>query len=212
MEGIIAKKIGMSRVFSGDGQVIPVTLLKIEMQKITKVLTPERDGYRAIQLGYFQKAKHRLTKADIARLKKCGVDETYTRFKEFRLDDAERPGFELGALFDLKVMNLPSTVDVTGVTKGRGFEGAIGRWGHKTGRRSHGSHFHRRPGSLGMRSTPGRVFKNKGMPGHMGDVNRTVQNLAVVKMDTENNILAVKGSVPGYKNGYVIVRPSINSK
>ena len=105
-----------------------------------------------------------------------------------------------------------TAVDVTGVTKGHGFEGAITRWGHKTGRRTHGSHFHRRPGSLGQRTTPGRVYKNKGMPGHMGDVNRTVQNLKVVEVDNEANIIAIKGSIPGCKNGFVVVRPSIKVK
>ena len=210
-QGLIAKKVGMTRILDEAGQMIPVTLLKVENQKITKILTPDRDGYHGVQIGYYEKPEHRVNKPDLTRLRKASVDENYTRFKEFRLDQ-ELEGVELGAVVDLGFLSEAKAVDVTGITKGHGFEGSITRWGHKTGRRTHGSHFHRRPGSLGQRTTPGRVFKNKGMPGHMGSVQRTVQNLKVVDIDPEANVIALKGSVPGHRNGYVIVKPSIKIK
>ncbi|MFW7378077.1 MAG: 50S ribosomal protein L3 [Oligoflexus sp.] len=211
MQGLIAKKVGMTRVLDEAGQMIPVTLLKIEDQKVTKILTPDRDGYHGIQVGYFAKPEHRVNKPDIARLRKVSVDENYTRFKEFRFE-APVDGLELGAALNVATLTEVGAVDVTGLTKGHGFEGAITRWGHKTGRRTHGSHFHRRPGSLGQRTTPGRVFKNKGMPGHMGNAQRTVQNLKVIDIDLEANVIALKGSVPGHRNGFVVVQPSVKAK
>ena len=211
MRGLIAKKVGMTRVVGESGQMIPVTLLKVVNQKVTKVLTPERDGYHGLQVGYYEKAEHRLTKPDITRLRKVSIQENFSRFKEFRLDSAEE-GVEVGAEFGVDRLGAPTSLDVTGITKGHGFEGAITRWGHKTGRRTHGSHFHRRPGSLGQRTTPGRVYKNKEMPGHMGCAQRTVQNLKVVDIDAENNVIAIKGSVPGFRDGFVLVQPSLKAK
>ncbi len=211
MRGLIAKKVGMTRIVNDDGQLIPVTLLKIEEQKITKILTPERDGYHGVQVGYLAKSEHKLAKADIARLRKSNVAENFTRFNEFQTPQGT-DGLELGAEVRIDFLAEVKSVDVTGVTKGRGYEGAITRWGHAMGRRTHGSHFHRRPGSLGMRTTPGRVFKNKGMPGQLGAVNRTIQNLSVMDIDMEGNILAIKGSVPGHRDGYVVVRPSVKAK
>lgn len=211
MHGIIAKKVGMTRVLDDAGQMVPVTLLKIEEQSITKILTPEKDGYHGIQIGYYVKPEHRLNKPDTARLKKANIEKTFSKFKEFRLSQ-DIEGFEVGKALDASALGEVSAVDVTGITKGHGFEGAITRWGHATGRRTHGSHFHRRPGSLGMRSTPGRVFKNKKMPGHMGVAQRTIQNLKVVDIDADSNVIALKGSVPGHRDGFVVVKPSIKGK
>lgn len=211
MQGLIAKKVGMTRVLDEAGQMIPVTLLQVEDQKITKILTPDRDGYHGIQVGYYSKPEHRMNKPDLARLRKVNVSEGYTRFKEFRFDNPVE-GVELGSPANASMLSDVVSVDVTGITKGHGFEGAIGRWGHKTGRRTHGSHFHRRPGSLGQRTTPGRVYKNKSMPGHMGCAQRTIQNLRVVDIDLEANVIALKGSIPGHRNGFVVVRPSIKVK
>lgn len=212
MQGLIAKKIGMTRVVDEMGQMVPVTILKIENQKITKILTPENDGYSALQVGYYEKAEKALTKADVGRLKKVQLKESFTRFKEFPVARGEEEGLKVGAALSVSLFEQVSNVDVTGITKGHGFEGAITRWGHKTGRRTHGSHFHRRPGSLGQRTTPGRVYKNKKMPGHMGNAKRTVQNLKVFEVDVQANIIAIKGSVPGYRDGFVIVRPSCKIK
>ncbi len=210
MQGLIAKKVGMTRVLDEQGRMIPVTLLKVEDQQVTKVLTPDRDGYHGVQIGYYQKAERKLNKPDLSRLRKANVSGNFTRFKEYRLESA--PEFEIGATLNASALAEVGSVDVTGITKGHGFEGSITRWGHKTGRRTHGSHFHRRPGSLGQRTTPGRVYKNKEMPGHMGSAQRTIQNLKVVDVDVEANVIALKGSVPGHRDGFVVVKPSIKLK
>lgn len=210
--GLIAKKVGMTRVVDENGNMVPVTLLSVDNQKITKICTPEKEGYHAVQVGYYEKREKRLTKPDVARLRKAGVNENYARFKEFRTEGALE-GVELGTAVEVaSILEGVKSVDVTGISKGRGFQGAVRRWGHATGRRTHGSRFHRRPGSLGQCTTPSRVYKNKGMPGHMGAKQRTVQNLVVLKVDAENNVIAVKGSIPGHNDGYLVVKPSVKSK
>lgn len=193
-----------------QGRMIPVTLLKVEDQEVTKLLTSEKDGYLGVQVGYYVKPERKLTKPDLGRLKGAGIEACYTRFREYRMDDLGE--LAVGAKLNASLLTGVSAVDVTGVTKGHGFEGAITRWGHKTGRRTHGSHFHRRPGSLGQRTTPGRVYKNKEMPGHMGSAQRTIQNLRVMDVDVEANVIALKGSVPGHRDGFVIVKPSTKLK
>ncbi len=210
MSGLIAKKIGMTRVVDGDtGLLTPVTLLEVVDQKVTKLLTVPRDGYTAVQVGYYAKKEHRLKRPDITRLRKVSVEENFSRFREFRV---EKPldGLEVGAAWTLDLAQL-KFVDVTGITKGHGFESPISRYGYKTGRRTHGSHFHRRPGSLGQRTTPGRVFKGKGMPGHMGCVSRTIQNLKVLDVE-DGKLIAVKGSIPGHRDGFVVLSPSVKAK
>ena len=210
--GIIAKKVGMTRVVDDQGRMVPVTLLSIDNQKVTKICTPEKEGYHAVQVGYFQKRETRLTKPDVSRLRKVGVNENYARFKEFRTEGTLE-GVEVGSAVEVaSVLEGVTAVDITGVSKGRGFQGAVKRWGASTGRRTHGSHFHRRPGSLGQCTTPSRVYKNKHVPGHMGNKQRTVQNLQVIKVDAENSVVAIKGSVPGHNNGYLIIKPSIKAK
>jgi large subunit ribosomal protein L3 len=208
--GLIAKKIGMTRVVDDKGRLTAVTVLQIEAQKVTKVLNSERDGYNAIQIGYYTKREKLLGKADVARLRKAEIAENFTRFKELR---TEKPleGVSVGTAIGLDVLEGVTSVDVTGITKGRGFQGAQTRWNSARGRMSHGSRFHRRPGSLGNRSTPGRVFKNKHMPGHMGDVQRTIQNLAVVDVDKDRNLLVVQGSVPGHRDGFLVIKPSLKA-
>lgn len=207
--GLIAKKVGMTRVIDENGKTIPVTLLEIANQKVTKVLTAERDGYSALQVGYMEKKEKQLTKADIHRLRKAQIDSNFARFRELRLEAAG--DLQVGALLTLESLGEIKAVDVTGITKGRGFQGAIKRWGAARGRMTHGSDYHRRPGSLGCRTTPGRVFKNKKVPGHMGVARRTIMNLQVVNIDTAANLLAIKGSVPGHTDGYLIIRPSIKA-
>lgn len=211
IQGLIAKKIGMTRIVDAEGQVIPVTLLKVEEQQVTKVLNADRDGYYGYQIGYYVKPEHRLNKPDISRLRKSGVELNFARFKEIRAT-GPLEGFDLKTILSASLLEGTKAVDVTGVTKGRGFEGSITRWGHSRGRMTHGSNFRRKPGSLGMRATPGRVFKNKGQPGHMGFVQRTIQNLQVVDIDKETNVIALKGSVPGHRDGFLIVKPSIKAK
>ena len=194
-----------------DGLMVPVTLLQVEDQQITKVVTAEKEGYEAIQVGYYEKPEKRINKPDLTRLRKAKVEKNFSRFKEFRTEGLEGE-FAVGNSITAELLDGADSVDVTGITKGRGFEGSIRRWNHKTGRRTHGSHFHRRPGSLGQRTTPGRVYKNKEMPGQMGNVQRTVQNLKVLDVDKETKVIALRGSVPGHRNGFVIGKPSTKSK
>jgi large subunit ribosomal protein L3 len=208
--GIIAQKIGMTRMVDDQGTMTPVTLLQVAKQKVTKVITPEREGYHAIQIGYWEKPEKRLRKPDISRLRKAGVEENFTRFNEFRLD-AALPEAVVGAELKIDAFEGVKTIDCVGLTKGRGFQGAIKRWGSARGRMTHGSCYHRRTGSIGSNTSPARVFKNKKMPGHMGCEQITIQNLKVMVVDKEQNIIAVKGSVPGFRNGYVVIKPSVKA-
>ena len=210
VKGLVAKKIGMSRMMNSDGQLVPVTLLQIETQKVTKVLSKERDGYTAVQVGYYLKPEHRLNKSDVSRLRKVKVEDNFSRFKEFRLS-APVEGLEVGAPLTIKMLEGVGAVDVTGLTKGRGFTGSIKRWNLARGRMTHGSMYHRRPGSLGTRTTPGRVFKLKPQPGQYGNEQRTIQNLKVMDIDAANNVVALCGSVPGHKDNFVFLSPSVKA-
>lgn len=209
-KGIIGKKIGMTRIFGANGDIVPVTLLEVENNQVTKILTPERDGYHGYQVGFCATKEHRLNRPDLHRLRKSGIDDNFSQFHEFRTSGAQE-GISLGARLTAQLFEGVSSVDVTGFTKGRGFQGAVKRNGTHIGRMSHGSRHHRRPGSLGCRTTPGRVMKNKAMPGHMGTEQRTTSNLKVVLVDTEANVIAIKGAVPGHRGGYVFIEPSIKA-
>lgn len=205
-KGLIAKKIGMTRVVDEQGDFVPVTLLQVEPQKVTKVLDKERDGYCGYQVGYATKKAKSLTKADVNRLRKVEVEDNFSSFCEFRTDeDCAR---QVGELLNHEVLKDTPFLDITGLTKGRGFQGAVKRWNSSIGRMTHGSRFHRRPGSLGQCTTPGRVFKNKKQPGHMGTNQVTLKNLQVVRIDSVNNLIAVKGSVPGHNNSYLKLVPT----
>ncbi len=209
--GFIAKKVGMTRMVDAEGRMVPVTLMQLDEQRVTKVITPETQGYHAVQVGYYVKPESRLNKPTLSRLRKSNIQQNFARFKEFRLDGAIE-GVAVGGEFSLADFASVAAVDVTGITKGRGFQGSIKRFDLARGRMSHGSCYHRRPGSLGMRQSPGRVFKGKPQPGHMGDVQRTIQNLKVMDIDTENRVIALKGSIPGTRGGYVLIRPSVKAK
>jgi len=208
VQGLIAKKIGMTRMVDAKGEMIPVTLLHVEPQSVTKVITTEKEGYIGVQVGYFPKREKLLRKPDLARLRKANVQENFTRFKEFRLPKLPE-GTTAGTSLTTQVLDGVTAVDVTGISKGKGFEGAQKRWNAASGPAAHGSCYHNRPGSLGNRTDPGRVFKNKKVPGHLGDERCTVQNLAVMEINHEANVIALKGSVPGTRNGYVILKPSV---
>ena len=208
-KGLVAKKIGMTRMVDKNGQMIAVTLLQVENQKITKVLTKERDGYDAYQVGFKETKEKNLAKPDVARMRKVNVKENFTVFKEFR---TEAPvAIELGTQLTTDLLSGVTSVDVTGLTKGRGFTGSVKRWDTAVGRWSHGSRFHRSPGSLGTRTTPGRVFKGKPVPGHYGVEQVTIQNLSVVDVDKDNSLIALSGAVPGHRNGYLFIKPSIKA-
>lgn len=206
-KGLIARKVGMTRMIDENGEMIPVTLLQVEVQKVTKVITPEREGYHAVQVGYFTKSEKNLAKADVQRLRKVGVSENFARFREFRVAGPSE-SFELGKSLSVQLLEGVKAVDVTGLTKGRGYQGSVKRWGTTIGRMTHGSRFHRRPGSLGMNSSPARVFKNKKMPGQCGTEKMTVRNLVVVDIDVAQQLIALKGSVPGNRHGYLEIRPT----
>ena len=208
-KGLVAKKIGMTRMVDKNGHMIAVTLLQVENQKITKVLTKERDGYDAYQVGFKETKEKNLAKPDVARMRKVNVKENFTVFKEFR---TEAPvAIELGTQLTTDLFSGVTSVDVTGITKGRGFTGSVKRWDTAVGRWSHGSRFHRSPGSLGTRTTPGRVFKGKPVPGHYGVEQVTIQNLSVVDVDKDNSLIALSGAVPGHRNGYLFIKPSIKA-
>ena len=206
MKGIIGKKIGMTQIFDEKGNVIPVTVIETAGNVVTQVKTIETDGYNSIQLGYGEvKAKH-LNKPLEGHFKKAGV-ENKKHLREFRMEDVTN--YKVGDEVKADIFVAGEKVDVQGTTKGKGFQGVIKRHGQHRGPMGHGSMYHRRPGSMGQRSTPGRVFKGKKLPGHMGRVTVTIQNLEVVKVDTDKNVLLVKGSVPGAKGAILKVKSSV---
>jgi large subunit ribosomal protein L3 len=203
--GILGRKIGMTQVFRPDGQVVPVTLLKAGPCMVVQRKTPTTDGYDAVQLGLMEFIKPaRINKPIGGHLKKAGVEGA--RFmREFHL----RPGdddFKAGDKVLVDQFKPKEKVDVIGVSKGRGFAGLVKRHHFRGGEGSHGSMFHRAPGSIGSSSFPSRVFPGMRMAGHMGDAQVTVRNLEIVEVDTEDNVLMVKGAVPGPNGGYVVVR------
>lgn len=206
-KGLIVKKVGMTRMVSGEGKMVAVTILKVEDQCVTKIMTKEKDGYSAYQVGFFPKAQKNLSKGDLSRLRKVGVEQNFARFKEFRIPDGSAP-VELGKSITAEMFKDVQLIDVSGITKGRGTQGAVKRWGSAVGRMTHGSRFHRRPGSLGSNTSPGRVVKNKHQPGQMGVDQRTIKNLRVMLVSPEKNIIAVCGSVPGHREGYLAIRPT----
>lgn len=209
--GVMAKKVGMSRFVDEYGRMVPVTILEVVEQKITKILSYDRDGYSGYQVGYFEKSFGNITKADEFRLNQAGLMIPYSRFKEFRyLDKQTKPSEEvtLGRALAVKDFSDVDYVDVSGLTKGRGFQGVVKRWGFRISSMSHGSRYHRRTGSLGHCTTPARVMPGKKLPGRYGGKRQTLLRLSLVSSDEQQNILAVKGAVPGNKGSYVEVRPS----
>ena len=206
MKGIIGKKIGMTQIFDEKGNVIPVTVIETAGNVVTQVKTVETDGYNSIQLGYGDvKTKH-INKPLEGHFKKAGV-ENKKHLREFRTDDVAN--YKVGDEVKADIFVAGEKVDVQGTSKGKGFQGVIRRHGQHRGPMTHGSMYHRRPGSMGQRSTPGRVFKGKKLPGHMGRVTVTIQNLEVVKVDTDKNVLLVKGSVPGAKGAILKVKSTV---
>lgn len=206
---LLGKKIGMTQVFDEDNRLIPVTVIEAGPCPVTQVKSTETDGYNAIQIGYRQQKEHRLSKAALGHLKKAGV-EAVSELQEFRTNgDTE---LNVGDVLTVEKFEAGQKIDVIGTSKGRGFQGVVKRYGFAGGPASHGSMFHRRGGSYGMCQWPGHVIKGKKMPGHMGDVQRTVQNLKVVKVIAEKNLILVKGSIPGSRGSFVTVRTAVKQK
>lgn len=202
-KAILGTKIGMTQVFTEDGLVVPVTVVEAGPCKVVQKKTAETDGYEAVQLGFGKIKDKKVKKPAAKHFEKAGV-EPNRHLREFRFDDCA--SYEVGQEIKADTFAGGEMVDVTGISKGKGFAGTIKRYNHHRGPMTHGSKFHRAPGSLGACATPGRVFKGHKMPGHMGNVKVTTQNLTVVKVDAERNLLLIKGSVPGAKGALVIVR------
>lgn len=206
MKGILGKKVGMTQVFDDLGEVIPVTVIEAGPCFVAQVKTVERDGYTAIQLGFDEAKPKRLTQPQLKHLQKSNVPPL-RHLREIRLTTDELANFEEGQKLTVDIFEEGEFVDVTGTSKGRGFAGVVKRHGFRGGPKSHGqSDRHRTPGSIGACTTPGRVFKGKRMPGRMGGERVTAQGLKVVMVDPERNLLAVKGAVPGAKNGLLQIR------
>ncbi|GAA4870041.1 50S ribosomal protein L3 [Luteimonas vadosa] len=206
--GIVGRKAGMSRVFTEDGQSIPVTLIEATPNRITQIKTPETDGYSAVQVTVGTRRASLVNKPEAGHLAKAKV-EAGRGLWELRVADDKIGDFEIGGEIKADIFEAGQIVDVQGVTKGKGFQGTIKRWNFKMGDATHGNSLsHRSPGSIGQRQTPGRVFPGKKMSGHMGAVRQSTQNLEVVRVDAERGLIAVKGAVPGAPGGDVIVRPT----
>ena len=207
-KGMIGKKIGMTQIFDEKGNVIPVTVIEAGPCVVAQKKTAEKDGYNALQRGFMDAKKKHLTKADQGHFEKAGVPMK-KHLKEFRLDDCSA---EVGSVITVDTFAAGEKVDVTGMTKGRGYSGAVKRWNHHTLCSTHGvGPIHRQVGSMGANSTPSRVYKNKKMAGQYGNEQVTVQNLLVVKIDSEKNLIAIKGAVPGAKDGIVFIRDSVKA-
>jgi len=203
--GVIGKKLGMTQVYDENGLVVPVTVVQVEPLTVTQVKTVETDGYTAIQVGTVACKEKSLTKAQIGHLKKNALP-ALKMLKEFRVPDASK--YNVGDLIDLSVLDGVAKVDVTGRSIGKGFQGTVKRHNFSRGPMAHGSKNHREPGSIGAGTTPSRVYKGKRMAGNMGDEQVTVAKLKVVKVDTEKNIILIKGSLPGSEGKMVVITPS----
>ncbi|MDW6002783.1 50S ribosomal protein L3 [Vibrio mangrovi] len=209
MIGLVGRKVGMTRVFTEEGVSIPVTVVEVEANRVAQVKTLETDGYTAIQVTSGAKKANRVSKPEAGHFAKAGV-EAGRGLWEFRLENGEE--FSVGSELTVELFNEVKKVDVTGTSKGKGFQGAVKRWNFRTQDMTHGNSLsHRAPGSIGQCQTPGRVFKGKKMAGHMGAERVTTQNLEIVRVDAERNLLLIKGAVPGAIGGDVIVKPAVKA-
>ena len=207
MKGILGKKIGMTQIFTEVGEVVPVTVVEAGPVVITQIKTVEKDGYNAVQVGFGDVKEKSLNKPQKGHLAAANVLKKH--LKEFRVDAVEE--FTVGQEIKADLFAAGEKIDVTGTSKGKGFQGPIKRHGQSRGPESHGSRYHRRPGSMGACSFPGRVFKNKKLAGHMGSVKVTVQNLEVVRVDADKNLILVKGAIPGPKGSMVTIKEAVKS-
>ena len=210
--GLVGKKLGMSRVFTEDGESVPVTVLAISSNRVTQVKTREKDGYNSVQVTVGSRRPSRVTRPMAGHFAKAGVEPGLGLW-EFHVDDDDSPALEAGGEVSMDIFEAGQRVDVKGTTIGRGFSGGVRRWGFGGGRASHGASLtHRSIGSTGHCQEPGRVFPGKKMAGQMGNVTRTQQNLEVVRVDADRNMLLIKGSVPGPRGREVVVSPSVKAK
>jgi large subunit ribosomal protein L3 len=209
--GLVGRKIGMTRIFTDDGASLPVTVLDVSNNRVAQIKTAETDGYTAVQVAFGSRRPSRVTKAAAGHFAKAGI-EAGSVLKEFTVSADEAANLKAGAVIGVDRFQVGQKVDVTGVTIGKGYAGTIKRYHFSSGRATHGnSKSHNVPGSIGMAQDPGRVFPGKRMTGHLGDVQRTVQNLEIVRIDAERQLLLVMGAVPGSKGGDVVVRPAVKA-
>ena len=205
-KAILATKVGMTQIFNENGALVPVTVLQAGPCVVTQVKTAENDGYKAVQVGFVDKREKLVNKPQKGHFDKAGV--SYKRYvREFKFENAEE--YSVKDEIKADIFAAGDKIDATAISKGKGFQGAIKRFGQHRGPMAHGSKFHRHQGSNGSATTPGRVFKGNGMPGHMGSKKITVQNLEVVKVDTDNNLFLVKGAVPGPKKSLVTIKETV---
>lgn len=210
--GLVGRKVGMTRIFTEDGVSIPVTVIEATPNRVTAVKTAETNGYSALQVTAGTVKASRLSKPDAGQFAKAGVDAGRGLW-EFRLADNEGADITVGSEITVEIFAEAKKVDVSGTSKGKGFAGAVKRWNFRTQDATHGNSLsHRAPGSIGQCQTPGRVWKGKKMAGHMGAEQVTTQNLEVVRVDAENNLLLIKGAVPGATGSDVIVKPAVKAK
>ncbi len=209
--GLVGRKIGMTRIFTDDGTSLPVTVLDVSNNRVTQIKSAATDGYTAVQVAFGVRRASRVTKAAAGHYAKAGV-EAGSVLKEFIITPEQLSSLQAAGVIGVELFKVGQKVDVTGVTIGKGYAGTIKRHHFKSGRASHGnSKSHNVPGSIGMAQDPGRVFPGKRMTGHLGDVQRTVQNLEIVRIDTVRQLLLVKGAIPGAKGGDVVVRPAVKA-
>ncbi len=204
VKGLLGRKVGMTRVFSEEGQVTPVTVIELGPCTVLQKKTKEREGYNAVQLGFMPKPFSRVSRPHIGHVEKAGAEHGFQYIKEFEVDDPD--AFELGQVITLKDVDIRLLVDITGTTKGKGFAGTVKRHGFSRGRMGHGSKHHRQMGSIGQSAFPSRIIKGKRMPGRMGGKRYTIKNSMVVDIRPDDNLLLVKGAVPGARNQMVMVK------
>lgn len=211
--GLIGRKIGMTRIFTENGNSLPVTVIDTSNNRVTQIKKIDIDGYNAVQLSFGNKKTSRISKPLLGHYSKAGA-ATGSIIKEFRLnEDDDYKRLELGTIIKSDIFKVDQLVDITGVTIGKGYAGTIKRYNFSSNRASHGnSKAHKKPGSIGMAQDPGRVFPGKKMSGHLGNVKRTIQNLVILRIDSVRNLLLIKGAIPGPKGSNVIIRPSVKVK
>lgn len=209
--GLVGRKVGMTRIFTDDGDSLPVTVLDVSDNRVTQIKTPATDGYSAVQVTFGKRRASRLSKAVAGHLAKAGVEAGHT-LREFRVAEKDLASVKVGGKIGVDIFKVGQKVDVTGISQGKGFAGVIKRHHFSSNRASHGNSIsHNKPGSTGQAQDPGRVFPGKRMAGHLGNVQRTTQNLEILRIDAERQLLLVKGAIPGSRGRDIIVHPAVKT-